>query len=241
MITFLSLAMKKQENNLLKKQMRVQAARWTEENWRYELFEKLNELERFLDSEPVLDLISWDVTIEGALERLADVRRSYRQAALLVIADASVSPTEYLKPSVLPSALLLKPLSDTNIQPVMEEMMRFYLERFEEKSIEDSFVIDTREGRQYVPFAQIYYIEARDKKIYVRTMKEEFGFYGTIDDIENGLPENFCRCHRSYIVNMSKVRAVRLSRNLLELEAAIEVPLSRSYKKAVKGYNPYGS
>lgn len=83
----------------------------------------------------------------------------------------------------------------------------------------------------------IYYIEAREKKIFIRTKQEEYGFYDTIENMEKKLPENFLRCHRSYIVNMSKVTAVKLSQSLIEIQNELQVPLSRSYKKTVKEYN----
>ena len=55
--------------------------------------------------------------------------------------------------------------------------------------------------------------------------------------MEKKLPENFLRCHRSYIVNMSKVTAVKVSQSLIEVQDNLQVPLSRSYKRAVKEYS----
>ena len=71
---------------------------------------------------------------------------------------------------------------------VVNEMMDAFTEKFDSKDVPESFVIETREGKQYIPLNQIYYVEAREKKIFIRT--------------------NFLRCQRSYIVNMSKVTAV---------------------------------
>ena len=55
--------------------------------------------------------------------------------------------------------------------------------------------------------------------------------------MEKRLPGFFCRCHRSYIINMRKVTAVKASLNLIEMQDEIQVPLSRSYKKAIKEYH----
>lgn len=239
MITFLSFASQKKENDLMKEQLRFQAARYTEEAWSYEMYEQLKEAEAFLREEPVLDLISWDVTPAGALESLERLRRSYRQAFLLVVADGKISPMSYLRPGIMPSSLLLKPIKKGDLTLVVQEMMDAFSERFEQKDMPDSFVIDTREGRQYIPFRQIYYIEAREKKVYIRTKQEEYGFYETIENMEKQLPETFCRCHRSYIVNMARVTAVRVSLNLIEVQGGLEVPLSRSYKKTIKEYHKH--
>jgi len=48
------------------------------------------------------------------------------------------------------------------------------------------------------------------------------------------LPDMFVRCHRGYIVNKNKIRRVINAENLLELDAEIYVPVSRSLKKALK-------
>ena len=98
-------------------------------------------------------------------------------------------------------------------------------------------MIESREGKQYIPLNQIYYVEAREKKIFIRTKQEEYGFYDTIENMEKKLPESFLRCHRSYIVNMSKVTAVKVSQSLIEVQDDLQVPLSRSYKKMVKEYS----
>lgn len=237
MITFLSLAAQAQDNAVLKEQIKQQAAMYTNEVWRYELFEQLQELERFLQDEPVLDMISWDVTLSGALDRLERLRQKYRQAFLLVIADTGISPMSYLRPAIMPTSLLLKPIRKEELMAVIREMIEVFSEKFAEDNGTEVFIIDSREGRQYIPYHQIYYIEAKEKKIYIRTKQEEYGFYETIENMEKQLPDGFCRCHRSYIVNMDKVTLIKASQNIIELQGDIEVPLSRSYKKTVKDYH----
>ena len=95
-------------------------------------------------------------------------------------------------------------------------------------------LIETREGRTYVPFSKIYYFEAREKRIYVRLKKQELTFYDTIEHLSERLPDGFIRCHRSFIVNRSRIQRVMLSKNLIELEQNMEIPLSRSYKPVFK-------
>ena len=176
MITFLSLASQKAESELIRTKMREQAAKWTEEAWNYQMFEKLSNLEEYLKQDPVLDIISWDVTVSGAIERLKPLRKHYQQAFLLVVADKTISPMQYLRPGILPSSLLLKPIQQENLKTVMEEMMETFSRQFEEEGIPESFVIDTRDSKQYIPFSQICYVEAREKKVYIRTKEKSTDF-----------------------------------------------------------------
>lgn len=241
MITFLSFASEKRENELIRSQLGLQAAKWTDEAWSYQMFESIALLESYLSKEPLVDLVCWDVTIPGAVERLIKLRKAYRQAFLMVVADGRISPMEYLKPGILPSALVLKPLQKEKVSQVIGELLEVFAEQFDKKELPETFVIESREGKQYVPLQQIYYVEAREKKIYIRTRQEEFGFYETIENMEKQLPDTFCRCHRSYIVNMQKIKTVKPSLNLIEMQDEITVPLSRSYKKTIKEYHKNGS
>ena len=158
------------------------------------------------------------------------------EAFLLLIADSSISPMEYLRPSILPTALLLSPFNRLQCSQVLAELISSYCSQFKNREDEDNFLIETREGRQRVPLSQISFVEARDKKIYICTRSESFGFYETIDHMSELLPAHFLRCHRSFIVNMEKVKKLNLSEGMIELDNGETVPLSRSYRKAVRAY-----
>ena len=63
---------------------------------------------------------------------------------------------------------------------------------------------------------------------------EEYGCYETLDKVLQQLPDYFQRCHRSYVINMSHVKAVLFSQNKIEMTEGEEIPLSRSYRKQIK-------
>ena len=77
-------------------------------------------------------------------------------------------------------------------------------------------------------------MKSRDKKIYLNTSVSEYGFYDTLDQLENRLEQRFLRVHRSFLVNRSKIRKVRLSDNQMFLEDNVVIPVSRTYKKAIR-------
>ena len=119
----------------------------------------------------------------------------------------------------------------------VENLISTLVEQFQDQAFhgqEESLVIETREGRTYVPLAQIYYFEAREKRVYVRLKKQEMAFYETMEHLEERLPDYFVRCHRSFIVSRQRIRKVMLSKSLIELEQGMQIPLSRSYKPAFK-------
>ena len=97
-------------------------------------------------------------------------------------------------------------------------------------------VIEDREGKISVPYSKIYYLEVREKKIFVRLKDKEYSKYGTLENVLKELSDDFIRCHRSFAVNKHYIDRVKLSENAIYLEHNIMVPLSRSYKAELKEY-----
>jgi two-component system LytT family response regulator len=85
----------------------------------------------------------------------------------------------------------------------------------------------------------IYYALAREKVTLVYTQKEEYTMPMSITEFDALLPENlFFRCHRSYSVNLTKIREIVPWFNqtyMLRLkDLSEEIPVSRSKVKAFR-------
>lgn len=233
MISMMVYNSRNEERELMQHTIRQAAARLTEEKLELEYFERLEQMTAFLKGSPLLDMACFDVSSKGSIDYLERVRRQYRETLLLLIAEPAMSPMEYIRPTILASSLLLRPVTGERLMDNLSEL----LEQYQEKNSggeEESLVIETREGKTFVPFSKIYYFEAREKKIYLRLKKQELTFYDTLEHLAERLPESFVRCHRSFIVSRSRIRRVMLSKNLIVLEQGMEIPLSRSYKPVFK-------
>lgn len=82
----------------------------------------------------------------------------------------------------------------------------------------------------------IYYAEAHEKMTFVYTRRESYVMPMNITEFCSRLPEShFFRCHRSYVVNLSKIREIEPWFNntyILRLrDLDFEVPVSRSKVK----------
>lgn len=180
------------------------------------------------------ELIGWDVTTEDSRRMLENVRRQCRDAFLVVIAAHETSPLLFLTPLLGPDSLLLRPLEKSEIKRVASEMSHALHARQSEETADSCFVINRREEQQRIPYASIFYFEARERRLYARLRGEEIGFTGTLDQLQEELPDNFRRVHRGFIVNTDKIEQVLLAENMLVLWEGLSVPLSRSYKKGIK-------
>lgn len=90
-----------------------------------------------------------------------------------------------------------------------------------------------------VDLNDIYYCLAKERVTYVFTKDEEYSVGVSITEFYNSLPKDrFFRCHRSYIVNITKIREIipwfNNTYNLRLQGIDCEVPVSRSNLKEFK-------
>lgn len=209
-------------------------AYYTDEELQIKKTDKSSLLLSELDAADILDLAVIDVTIDGGFEAARRVRKTFPSAEIMIIADASVSPTKYMCPSIRAAALLLRPASYGWEDAIQEFFFLLFVDQ-RRKDESNTLIIENRKGIFRVPFVQICYLEAREKKVFIRTQAEELGITGTIEKLAEMLPPNFKRCHRSFIVNTEQIIRISFKENLLYLRSGLFVPVSRSYRNVFKG------
>ena len=218
------------ENEYLKRISKEKIARISEEMWRIEGQLTVEEFLELLRQQTNIDVAYMDVTRPFSVDAAEQFRRKNREAALLVIADGSISPMTYLKPGVQATSLLLRPYEKAQAVQVVNEIWDWYAEEQEE----EGFRLSGMEEEVLLPYSQIAYFESREKRIYVECRQKKYCFYETLGNLEEQLPKHFMRCHRSFIVNQKKIRNVALARQEVFLEGDICIPFSRTYKTAMK-------
>ncbi|MCD8103779.1 MAG: LytTR family transcriptional regulator DNA-binding domain-containing protein [Lachnospiraceae bacterium] len=222
-----------EEKKKLHHQLGKLTALYTDEKLEIQAFGRSNPLMERLEGLDLLDLAIIDVTLPGALEGARKIREKFREAEILIIADITISPMKYMHPSIRASALLLHPAA-SEWEAALGDFFGRLLEKGGKEGQDGVLWVENRDGKFRIPYGQIYYLEARGKKVFIRTKAEEFGVRGTIENLAEQLPENFTRCQRSYIVNTDYITRVRLCENRLYLRDDLWVPISRSYREAFK-------
>lgn len=221
------------ELSLLSETSKSIIARLNDEQWE---FHDCRNVKGFIEaymSSTCVDVAFIDIAEKQALDEAQRFRTANSNADILLIADTSMSPIDYIRPDIAASSLLLHPISKSNANNVLTDFFRHFFKKSVQKS-DGSFEVNSREGKTYINYSKILYFEAREKKIFVVTDNREIGFYSTIEEIENSLEGNFKRCHRSFIVNKDRIDRVLLSQGMIYLDEGAVVPLSRSYRAAFK-------
>ena len=154
---------------------------------------------------------------------------------VVVIAGADISPLVYVRPNIMAAGLLLRPLKKSQVTGMLCAVIDMAEMKVREQLFNNEvFVFSTREGTIRVPYSQILYFEARNKKIVLCTSRSEMDFYSTLESITQKVPKYFLRCHKGFIVNKNLVNRIDLSANMLHLIGGFQVPISRSYREAAK-------
>lgn len=175
-----------------------------------------------------------DVSVPNGITYAKYVRECDDEMIILVIADMSVSPMEYMNSVIRAESLLIRPWNDFVLQRVIHDVLELACQRLQNSDGLQSYLLENSDGKTWIPYRDIYYFEARNKRIYVRTKNREYGTYGTLEKMKLLLPDSFIQCHRSYIVNKHNISSIIFSQNTIFMHNRIMVPLSRTYKSELR-------
>ena len=77
---------------------------------------------------------------------------------------------------------------------------------------------------------EINYIKKDGMKLIFCTGSSNFEIYSSFSKIENILPDNFVRCHKSYIVNTNSIQNINISTNTIVFNNDLSCDIGPKYK-----------
>ena len=95
------------------------------------------------------------------------------------------------------------------------------------------FLVPSRKVIRIINYKDVMYVRAESNySVFVMDDKTEWTFCHTLEYVEKILKEtHFFRCHKSYLVNMVKIREVSRVSAELVLNNSIRLPISRRKRK----------
>ncbi len=128
-------------------------------------------------------------------------------------------------------AFLLKPYTEADLFHQLSDLC---------SKPKNTLTIKNRDGIYIkLSYNKLQYIQSHGR--YIEYVSSDGSFYSrqhTLSELENILPNQFFRCHKSYIINLSMVVNYDLMNRYAQLESSTEkIPLSRKIKsdKIFKG------
>ena len=121
---------------------------------------------------------------------------------------------------------LLKPISFDRFQKsALKAQERFPTN---ETSANSYFFVKSSGQQHKINFDEILYIESIKDYVNIKTDNQEYIVLDTLKSLENQLPENFARVHKSFILNLDKIEKIDV-RNVF-LNSGKEIPIGETYK-----------
>lgn len=190
-------------------------------------------------SKKEVDLIIMDIHIQGRYDgvELAAMISGEYQIPIVFITSNHDDLTFRRASRLNPFAFLTKPFSDIQLKRTLElAMLQHEKPEGSAGNIRDDkqengvLFIKKRNRIHKILKDDIYYLEADGKYTRVCTKADFFLVRKPMKEIAEQLPANdFIQCHRSYVVNMRKVKSVDLEDDLIILEERT-VPVSKREK-----------
>ena len=233
MTDMLVLGYSKNEVMAIKKLTYHIAAKFSDDEWSLHLFVDDVRFDEYLKKGQMVELGCFEINHSHGTAQVEKFRENDKSASVMLIAEPDISPMEYLKPSIMATTLLLRPFTPEQLYKTLKDIIKCHSQK-KVSDEENNFSFMMNSGRKFIPYDQIYYFEARDKKIFVNTGNREYSFYDTMDNLCEILPQSFVRCHRSFMVSKAKIDRIYLSKSYLELDNGMTVPVSRTYKSEIK-------
>ena len=196
--------------------------------------QNIKELNEVLKKLSYVSVCCVDFSLHGE-QAINIIREHNLQTMVIILADVDISPSKYIRPSIMAAGLLLRPLTPKQVNNVLKSVLSAAADKEQTRVCgNEMFTVNTREGAIKIPYSELLYFEARNKKIAACTGRFEAEFYSTLDSLDEKLPGYFIRCHKSFIINTLKVEQVNFPSNTIFLARGFSVPLSRSYRSSIR-------
>lgn len=179
------------------------------------------------------DILILDGTDLSCLE-LAQQLRSSNLIPALIFTAPEPSAVHALLP-YRPSALITDCGDDAliigSIRQCCNEQLRH----------QSFFTVKNKSSLLRISFDEISFFESRQRLAIVHTARQTVEFYAKLSEVMNSLPpQDFVRCHQSYIVNLQKVSRLDKHNRCFILTSGLPIEISKSnYAPAVAQYEAY--
>ena len=117
---------------------------------------------------------------------------------------------------------------------ILYEHIERTLNRFQKltRSPKDVFSFQRKHMTERVPISDILYFESENRKVLLITQREVFDFYDKLDDIEQKMPIQFYRIHKSFLVNYYHIRNFNYDHVIMS--NGKQLPISQSKRKEMR-------
>lgn len=179
-------------------------------------------------SNNIVDVLILDIDLNSTMSGI-DLANKIRECnkAIYIIFITGHFEYSMLAYKVKTFDYLVKPIS---LEKMEDTILRLYYDACENTN---SF-LNINNGKYLIRQNDISYIEKFKSKAIIHTDSSDIEVYGSFNNLQSCLSDNFIRCHKSYIVNSSKVTKIDSKNNLLYIDDT-KLTYSRNFLNPERG------
>ena len=129
--------------------------------------------------------------------------------------------------SYLKAALTTK-IFDYLIKPISPVIIHDLVSRIKDEINESGMFININKW-QSIKASEIIYMEKSINRTIITTTSGNLSCTKTLDKMEDSLPKNFARCHRSFIINKDKIISLDRKNKEVYLDKNIVCPVNDKF------------
>lgn len=197
------------------------------------------ELNRELETENGILLVILAVTsavaggVEACIELFRRVMSSNRDSYVILCVHDAQWLEMVLSRCMRPAGVMVIPFRESLMRASLKHVLGDYARLYAQDDGE-YMLVHMGKTLQRVAYRDILYLEAQDKLLHICTQRQVVSVRARLSALEETLPEQFIRCHRSYIVNRAYIERLNLTEMTLQLMTQERIPVSRSFKDALR-------
>lgn len=180
------------------------------------------------------DLILVDITLEGKMDGIEMVEHLKKKSDVPFIFLTSHSDDNTLErvKQTDPAGFIVKPFNEKTLKSNIE--IALYKNKVQKQSVSsneeiNSFFVKNKGELIKIELDDILYLEAFDNYCNLYTSSQKHLISHTLKSVEEKLPQHkFIRVHRSYVINVSKIKSLQDGYIFIEKN---KVPMSASNKE----------
>jgi len=178
------------------------------------------------------DLAILDIQLAGKKDGI-DLARVYREEfdfPFIFLTSNAESGTLQRAKAVKPAAYLVKPFGKKDLYAAIEMALEEEPETSTKESTEsDSFFVKDRSFYHKVKYDDLLFVKSDHVYLELHLKdNQKHLIRKSMSDFESGLPKQFYRVHRSYLVNLDHLNGVNTRYLII---AGHEIPIGQSYRE----------
>ncbi len=119
-------------------------------------------------------------------------------------------------------------------KPIVEERLQETILRLmDDIKLTPSKFIKLNNNKTIINQDEINYIKKDGMKLVFCTNNRTYETYSSFNKIKNSLPENFVRCHKSYIVNVQNISDINSNKNTILFSPNSSCSIGAKYKNEI--------